>query len=288
MNSTRFMDAEAAATALGISKATLYAYVSRGLIRSEEIDGKSRRKRYLQEDIAALLARKQLRHDPAQVVASALHFGQPLLESAITLIDNGRFYYRGHDVIHLAQTHTFAEVTALIWTGQLTTGSHLAAAEVPQPVWEAVRKMAPALASLAFIDAFQLLLPWVATVDLAAYDFSETAVIQTGTRILTLLTAVAAGEPAIAEGLTIPERLARGWDCKHPDGAELINMALILCADHELNVSSFTARCVASAGTPPYGVVGAGLAALQGTKHGGNTERVQALLREAGDVDAVH
>jgi citrate synthase len=42
-----------------------------------------------------------------------------------------------------------------------------------------------------------------------------------------------------------------------------------LCADHELNVSSFTARCVASAGSHPYAVVLAGLAALEGTKHGG-------------------
>ena len=47
----------------------------------------------------------------------------------------------------------------------------------------------------------------------------------------------------------------------------------MLCADHELNVSSFTARCVASAGSTPYEVVQAGLAALQGFKHGGQTRR---------------
>jgi citrate synthase len=56
---------------------------------------------------------------------------------------------------------------------------------------------------------------------------------------------------------------------------------LILCADHELNVSSFTARCVASAGATPYAVVGAGLAALTGLRHGGNTGRVEALFAEA-------
>jgi citrate synthase len=48
-----------------------------------------------------------------------------------------------------------------------------------------------------------------------------------------------------------------------------------------LNVSSFTARCVASAGATPYAVVVAGLAALGGVKHGGNTERVEAFLAEA-------
>jgi citrate synthase len=55
---------------------------------------------------------------------------------------------------------------------------------------------------------------------------------------------------------------------------------LILCADHELNVSSFTARCVASAGSNPYAVVLAGLAAIEGTKHGGATVRVEALMDE--------
>ena len=52
----------------------------------------------------------------------------------------------------------------------------------------------------------------------------------------------------------------------------------ILCADHELNVSSFTARCVASAGSNPYAVVIAGLAALEGTRHGGASARVESML----------
>src|SRR6185295_2418661 len=67
----------------------------------------------------------------------------------------------------------------------------------------------------------------------------------------------------------------------------LIRAALIVCADHELNVSAFTARCVASASSNPYAVVLGGLAALEGTKHGGATERVAALwtdLRRASDV----
>jgi citrate synthase len=60
-----------------------------------------------------------------------------------------------------------------------------------------------------------------------------------------------------------------------------------LCADHELNVSAFAARVVASAQANPYAVVQAGLAALQGARHGGHTERSAALLREAGSVAGV-
>jgi hypothetical protein len=53
---------------------------------------------------------------------------------------------------------------------------------------------------------------------------------------------------------TIEHTLARAWGVRS-HGFELLRSALILCADHELNVSSFTARCVASASSNPYGDV---------------------------------
>jgi citrate synthase len=59
-------------------------------------------------------------------------------------------------------------------------------------------------------------------------------------------------------------------------------MALVLCADHELNASAFVARCAASAGASPYDVVCAALATLKGHRHGGATERLSALFAEVG------
>ncbi|MCC6935745.1 MAG: hypothetical protein IT333_04435, partial [Thermomicrobiales bacterium] len=70
-----------------------------------------------------------------------------------------------------------------------------------------------------------------------------------------------------------------------PELPRLLDTALILWADHELNVSSFTVRCIASAGAPLYAAVSGGLAALQGVKHGGMTLRVEALLDEIGTPD---
>ena len=87
-------------------------------------------------------------------------------------------------------------------------------------------------------------------------------------------------------GETVDAMLARAWRVP-ARGAEVIRAALILCADHELNVSSFTARCVASAGATPYAVVIAGLAALEGTRHGGASARAEAMLaalRSGADV----
>ena len=67
---------------------------------------------------------------------------------------------------------------------------------------------------------------------------------------------------------------------RHQWAERLLNAALVLSADHELNISAFTARCVSSAESTPYAVVSAGLAALLGVRHGGASELVGAFLRE--------
>ena len=54
MGEDRYLTAREAAGELGISTATLYAYVSRGLIRSEATGGKRRDRRYRAEDVSTL------------------------------------------------------------------------------------------------------------------------------------------------------------------------------------------------------------------------------------------
>jgi citrate synthase len=63
-------------------------------------------------------------------------------------------------------------------------------------------------------------------------------------------------------------------------GADLVRRCLVLLADHELNASTFVARCVASTGATPYAVVSGALAALSGRRHGGASARAEALCRE--------
>src|SRR5207245_2743648 len=105
------LTAEEAATRLGISMATLYAYVSRGLIRSFPDPDNPRSRLYAEEDVD--------RRMPGKAAERALHWGGPVLESAITLIDGDHLYYRGHDVAELAATCSIEEVASLIWTGAM-------------------------------------------------------------------------------------------------------------------------------------------------------------------------
>jgi citrate synthase len=133
------------------------------------------------------------------------------------------------------------------------------------------------------IERCLALLPLAAT-DPRALDMTPAGVALTGARILRLLTAVVAG--SVPSARPIDAVLAQAWRVP-PARRPLLRAALILCADHELNISAFAARCVASARASPYNIVIAGMAALQGLRHGGASERADAFLGEAlaaGDV----
>src|ERR671916_271473 len=277
MGEGRYLTARRAAEELGVSLATLYAYVSRGMIRSEAGGGSGRSRHYRAEDVRRLKERKERRRNPDRVVEGALHWGTPIMESAITLITDDGLYYRGRDVITLAAGSTIEEVAALIWTGEPSRSAELFPPELP----ELSSRVRVALGSgLAPIEAFQVLLSLAGAEDLAAFDLRPAAVVRAGARILRLMASVAAGQSARG----IAETLGRGWSPRDPGAMALLDSALVLCADHELPVSTFVARCVASSEATPYAVVIAALSAMGGVKHGGQTELVEAFMREAEGV----
>lgn len=279
MGEERYLSARRAAGELEVSLATLYAYVSRGLVRSEAVEGKKRNRRYRAEDVMRLKERKERRRDPDGVVEGALHWGTPVMESGITLIDDGRLYYRGCDVETLAQERSIEEVAALIWTGDGAMAPTLFPPE-PMELSGRIRDVLGSVHGLSPVEVFQILLPLAATENPAAYDLRPPAVARTGARILRMMTEVAAGEKAAR----LAETLQRGWSPGEVDAETLLNAALVFCGDHELPVSTFAARCVASSEATPYAVVLAGLAALGGVKHGGEIELVEAFLREVEDT----
>jgi citrate synthase len=270
-----YLTAQQAAQALGVTRATLYSYTSRGQVRSEPVAGRPRERRYARDDIQRLKDRKAARRDPSAAAAQGLRWGGPVLDSGITFIDNGRFYYRGRDAVALAQTASLEEVAALLWAAEDAERSRLFARAAPLTARQLAQLRSGARAP---ITGLQIALPNAAATDWAAYDLRPAAVRQTGARILRMLTGIVAGNRGDAP---IHRALQRAWAPKNTAAAGVIRTALVLCADHELNISAFTARCAASAGASPYDVVAAAIATLKGHRHGGAAERVLALVPEA-------
>lgn len=287
MVESRYVSAAHAAAELGIRRATLYAYVSRGLIRSEQTVSTRRERRYYREDVLKLKEAREQRRHPARVATRALHWGAPVLDSQLTLIADGKLYYRGHNVLELASQYSLEAVATLLWTGDLENSAVLfsRAKEVEMGKGQAIFSRE---SGIPMIEKFQVGLAIAGLGDPAAYDFRPLLVGQTGARILALMTSIATGNrPSNPTDADIAQSLQKGWSPGNPRAVGLFRTALVLCADHELNISSFTARCAASAGATPYAAITAALSALQGTRHGGETRKVEALFREIGKVENV-
>ena len=261
---TDLLTAEEAAEHLGVSRATLYAYVSRGLVASEPGPGPSRARRYPRGALDEFRGRRERNRDRELVAHGSLHWGLPLLDSALTLIQDGHLYYRGRDAVELSRSAGFEEVAALLWTGDerdaagLFPGDGSAAGEPEAAEVPIATRLSEHLVAAADRTLVTLGSPPQATLRAA------------GRAVEGLFAAAGAhGDGPLAE------RLARGW---RTDAVDDLRAALVLSADHELNVSSFTARCVASADARLEHVLLAALCALRGRRHGGLLERVEDLL----------
>ena len=253
------LTARQAADRLGIKLDTLYAYVSRGRLRSVGVPG-TRERRYRVEEVEAL------RGAGAAVRGADGEPLTPVVGSSICLIENGKLYYRGKDAIALSASATLEDIAALLWRAEPGTGD---AAEMAPP--------ANAGAASGLIEHCQIRLAAAADSDLPALDLTRAGVIRTGRHILRALTACVAAAPPASE--PIHRRLAAAWKLGDA-GAGIVRRCLVLIADHELNASTFVARCVASTAATPYAVVSAALAALSGRRHGGASARAEALFLE--------
>ncbi|MDZ4767346.1 MAG: citrate synthase, partial [Chloroflexota bacterium] len=275
MKNPRYLTAKEAALLLGVSTLTLYAYVSRGLIRSEDLGAKTRIHRYYYEDVERLLRKKEIYRKPDKAAMYALNWGRPVLESSLTLIQNQRLYYRGQDAIQLAQTETFERVAALLWTGNMHDAVSF------DPPSEAIRMVERARRvssdTLTLLGRLIVTLTQMNDLDARAFDLDPAHLAVQGGRMVSAMTYALV---AALSNDRIAAQVAARWCADPAHAAPLIDAALILCADHELNASSFAARVAASTGATLYMVVTAGLATLSGGKHGGATLRTAALLND--------
>ena len=268
-----YLSSADAAARLGVSRQTLYAYVSRGLLHAEAGDS-HRESRYLADEVERLAGQRTRGRKPKEVARATLSWGLPVLESAITLIEDGRMYYRGVNAVMLAESASVEAVAAHLWQCEAD-----AAFAGPAP------GLADGLTGLFAQHRGQRAEASLLPLFTAASDDDATALWQRSPQrqaqgcgdLVRLLAACLLQAPP--DTAPIHEQCARAWGVD-ADGAELIRMALVLCADHELNASSFTARCIASTGASlRAGIVG-GLAALTGGRHGGTTARGEALWDE--------
>ena len=283
----RWVDAQTAARSLGIQVRSLYAYVSRGQIRSVP-GARGRPRLYSREDLARLETRRDARSGHGAVAAGALRWGEPVLDSAITAITPRGPIYRGRAAVDLAAAGTpFENVAELLWSGYLP-GERIT---WPRPVipLAQVSRLIPAGAGPLEVMAMLVQIAGLADPDRG--DRRPDAIISRGRRLVPLLAAglapglaAASFTRALGAG-SVAEIAARALGLDD-DAPPILERVFVLLADHELNASSFTARIAASTEADPYACVTAALATLSGPRHGRASEEVARFAEEVGGPDA--
>jgi citrate synthase len=269
--SEQTLSASEACQLLGVTPATLYSYVSRGLLTSHARDGE-RSKHYARDEVLRLAARRKDGRRAGHVAEQAIDWGTPVLESRITQIEDGVMRYRGRDAMALARHATLEETACVLWeTADADPFAHAAniAAPAHWPVLrEALRDRLPLERAMALLAA------WPPMPDL------------TGAQWMRILAAALLDTEISNAPLHVQCRTAWGVEASFDT---VLRAALVACADHELNVSAFTVRCVTSAGVGLSASLTAGLAAVSGPRHSGDTLRVRELIEfvmASGDIAA--
>jgi len=272
-----YLSAREASAELAISPATLYAYVSRGLIRSEP-SADSRSHRYRAEDIRGLKERRVPSVEPRGF--KSFDPDLPVMDSAIATITEEGAIYRGVNCVHLAERDTLEHTATLLWD---VMGADPFAADNCPEVSDEMRAIAEAARRAAPIDRAIAVLALATSADPGAFTRAPEGRAMVGARILRLLVATMLNTTPSAEPLHL--QIARAWAPDNKHAPDLIRRALVLLADHELNASTFTVRCAASTGLSLYDAIIAGLAALKGPKHGGAGVLASRLVRMLIDHD---
>ncbi|NUT41592.1 MAG: helix-turn-helix domain-containing protein [Thermoactinospora sp.] len=288
-----WIDAAAAAERLGVKQATLYAYVSRGVLRRRR-DDDGKRSLFDPAEVEELARKGRPRRPPSP--------SELVIESSITLLGEDRPYYRGRDALELARECTFEEVAGWLW------GAPGAWESVPEAV-AAARQAVPE--HLLPIERLQVITTVLGATDSLRFHLDPASVAATGHRLIAGL--VDALGPARADALgpahvgasssapadlppgfedgestgsagtaSVAGRLWRGLGPRPADPRLLtaLQAALVLLADHELAASTLAARVAASARADPYAVVLTGLGVLSGPLHGGASYAAERLLAE--------
>jgi len=290
-----FLTAAEAARRLGVKPATLYAYVSRGVLsRVRAPDGRA--SLFGAEEVERLARRGRPRR-PAGVA-------DIIVESAITEITGDSLRFRGLDATRLAVSRTFEEVAELLWTGEFRSAREPWRA---RPAALAAGRAAQAAlpAGILPLERLQVIVPAMAATDPLRLQLDRSAVIAAGRNIIAgmvdclpsdaLLAPSPGGPippdplgPAEPEG-PVATRLWSGLCNRRPVPGLMhaLSAALVLLADHELAASTLAARAAASVRADPYAVVGTGLGAMSGALHGGASLGAETLMAAASGPDDV-
>ncbi|MBN2085591.1 MAG: citrate synthase/methylcitrate synthase [Anaerolineales bacterium] len=233
--------------------------------------------------------------------------GIPIGESTKSFVDGlgGRLVYHGHSIEELCEKSSYEEVFYLLLYDRLPKESELkdlgrlmrSYREIPSELYDLIAKQAPRY-GVHPMSVMRTAVSALAAYDETTEDDTPSEQCRQSIRIVSKIATIAA---AIARARLGKPMLSPRAELSHagnfyymltgsaPDDfyAELMDVLLILHADHECNASTFAAVTVRSTLSDLYSAVVAGICALKGPLHGGANEEVMRMLQAIGSLDNV-
>lgn len=226
-------------------------------------------------------------------------------KTSISYIDgqHGRLFYQGIEINALAEHSTFEETVYLLWHGKLPTRAELdeldrslkAERAIPDELIQLMRSLPS--------DATPMEVLRTATSAISAFvdnsdDTSHDALVKYAVMLTAKTPTIIAAWQRIRQGKDV---LAPRDDLTHAANflymlngeapnqraARVLDIALILHADHGLNASTFVARCTASTLSDMFSSITSAIGALKGPLHGGANEQVMRMLNDIQTTDRV-
>jgi citrate synthase len=281
---------------LDVRAQTLYAYVSRGWIRSVGQPGRKERL-YLRADVERMGKRAQARAGHGPVAAAAMNHGEPIIPTSITEISAEGPRYRGRLATELARVHApFEAVAELLWSGSWNDGSPRWDVERPsKELRELIGSMRSPLAADQLVEIFALVTLRLGLGNgTVAERVRRGRTLEAARQIISTLVgccglATKAGDfVPMRRGQSVSEALMHALGATpSPQNQLAIETMLILLADHELSPDTLSARVAASSGATLHSCVASALCTSSGVHMARVFDRVDTFLHGASSKAAL-
>src|ERR687883_908875 len=213
--------------------------------------------------------------------------------------ENGKLIYRGYDILDLVNHSTYEETTYLLLFGDLPTAGQLKdfnrrlieARGMPEPL---IRNLKNRPKRSQPMDVLQSCVSELADYDLNIEDASKEAHIRRAIILIAKIPAIVSAWNRIRNGHHVLDPLEKASHAANflymltgiepsTEEAKVMDICLILHAEHSFNASTFAAREIASTRAHMYASIGGAIGALSGELHGGANIQVMKMLLEIGD-----
>jgi citrate synthase len=230
--------------------------------------------------------------------------GQSAGKTAICAVNQTSLIYRGYEIADLAANATFEEVAFLLLEGHKPSADELvrfnkelvSEREIPEPVISFLKEAAPWLRAGTAVpmDVLRSGVSILGHLDAQSQSVDADADLAKAKRLTAKIPTIIGTMQRFLDG---KDRIAPDASLTHagnllymmtgekptPEAEKVMDVSLILYAEHDFNASTFTSRVISATLSDMHGAVTGAIAALKGPLHGGANEAAMDMLKEIND-----